>query len=628
MRTLGAWVGACVALALGVAVGRAGLEPCTAATLVIVALALAVAAWCFALFGASRAATGWLVGALWLGLFARGLDHGAMPAPVLREGDRGGTGGLRDLDVVGASTPGARCRAIVRMRGSEVSWSVSLPPERCPLASGDRLRARDPVAALGPSRPGSPDPGPIARASGADRSADLREVWRSLEGDAAEGSVLDRASAFVAQERQRAWVHGHGDDGRALVVATALGQRAALAPARRRELRAAGLGHLIAVSGLHVGLAAWLCMTVLVRVFAALGRGLAPGVAAAMASIAAYVVVTGGAASAIRAGVMAGLVALGMLAGRPHHGLTTLAIACTVMVAIRPAWMLDPGFQMSAAAMAGLVGAPPGASALALTWRVTWAITPVSLVHFGGSSVYGLVANLVAIPIVSAWVLPLGLVAWPLSSWLGEAAWEPAAAGARVVVDLSAGLSRLPQAPAWALAAVAAVVLVVHRPLRRISACPPLPFVVATLAAGLVVAWPDPGMDLAWVAEGSVHRKTVIAIEDREGLVRACVEQPRSDPWNDLRMLKALGVGALGTVGPQGDPAAAALRDAAEIMGWDTDAGSCTWPSRKEVRSALRACARRRVGVPSRAFVGASADGSLHCFIGGEWTTGRGPLLD
>src|SRR5690606_25004860 len=112
------------------------------------------------------------------------------------------------------------------------------------------------------------------------------------------------------------------------------------------------------------------------------------------------------------------------------------------------------------------------------------------------------------------------------------------------------------------------------------------------------------------------------------GLVRACVEQPRGDPWNELRMLEALGVEALGTIGPQGDPAAAALRDAAEVMGWDTDAGACTWPSRKEVRSALRACARRRVGVPSRAFVGASPDGTLDCFVGGEWTTARGPLLD
>jgi ComEC/Rec2-related protein len=606
-----------VALAVGVVLGAAGLRPHVSATMVIVALSLAFVACWAALANGSRGRDGWLVAALWLAVLARGLDHGAEAHVPLREGHRGLAEGLRDLEVVGASMPGSRCQAIVRIAGSDVRWWVSLPAERCPLADGDRLRARTLVPSEGAPRPGAPDPGAIALGQGADRAAEVDEVWVS-----AAGTTLERWSfwAFVARQRQRAWEHGRGDDGRALVVATALGQRAALSPARRHELRVAGLGHLIAVSGLHVGLAAWLAFALLVRVFAALGGGLSLGVIAAVGSIAFYVVVTGGSASATRAGLMAALVAIGMLAGRPHHGLTTLVVACTIMVVVRPAWIADPGFQMSACAMAGLVGAPSGASALALTWRVTWAITPVSLAHFGTTSLWGLGANLVAIPIVSVWVLPLGLLAWPLSAWIGAVAWEPAAVGARVVLDVAAGLARLPSVPAWSLVVVAIAMIAAHRWARRVRGWPPLPFSIATLAAAVFVAWPRPHLELAWVADGSVHRSSVIAFARDGAEVRACVELPYGEPTSQLRTLEALGIGALGAVGPPGDPAARALEIAAAREGWRTGAGDCALPERSQVRAALKACARAGSGARGRAFAGVTEDGELHCFADGRWT--------
>lgn len=607
-----------MALALGVIVGGAGLEPVDTATAVLVLFALALGAWWVAIANGSRGGRGWLVAALWLGVLARGLDHGAEPPASVREGHRGQAFGLRDLEVVDASTPGARCRAIVRITGNELRWWVSLPAERCPLAAGDRLRVRELVAIDGPTRPGAPDPGALARSQGADLAGEVGDVWLATSA-----RRPDEWSSFMAQQRQRAWEHGRGDDGRALVVATALGQRAALTPERRRELRAAGLGHLIAVSGLHVGLAAWLAFVVLVRVFAALGGGLPLGVLAAVGSIAMYVAVTGASASATRAGLMAALVAVGMMAGRPRHGLTTLVVACTIMLVIRPAWIADPGFQMSAAAMAGLVGAPPGASAFALTWRVTWAITPVSLVHFGTTSLWGLVANVIAIPIVSVWVLPLGLVGWPLSAWLGPSAWEPAAVGARVVLDLAAGVSRLPAAPTWSLIVVAAVAVVLHRWARRLPGWPPLPFSLATVGAAVFVAWPRATPELVWVADGSVHRSSVIAIVRDGATVRACVDRPHGDPAGLLRTLEALGVDALGTFGSSpdsaGDPATAALERAASDEGWPVHAGACPWPPRSEVRAALRACARRDLGARRSVFVGAAPSGEVSCFIRGRW---------
>src|SRR5690606_891576 len=109
---------------------------------------------------------------------------------------------------------------------------------------------------------------------------------------------------------QRAWVESRGDGAASLVMAAGLGLRAALDPEQREHLRAAGLGHLIAVSGLHIAIAAvWLQF---------LARRLAPSNPARACVIAwlplwGYVGLTGAAASAVRAAVMLTLVDLGTI---------------------------------------------------------------------------------------------------------------------------------------------------------------------------------------------------------------------------------------------------------------------------------------------------------------------------
>lgn len=619
---------------------------------VLAAVALAVGVGGLGIVHASTTRAGMLVAALWLALFARGLDDTVRDEAWVREGHRGIAMGLRDLEVLGASSPGARCHVLVQPRGAEVRWWLAVAPERCPLGAGDRLRvtAAQLRVLQGPDRPGAPDPRALARAAGAEQAVEAHEAWLApgpirgsierppdvrgdgpdVRGDRPGLRGWDRPFwSWVARERDRAFTDTRTDDGRALVAATVLGLRAALSPERRVELRAAGLGHLIAVSGLHVGIAAWLAFGVLVRGAAAVGGGLTVGVLAAVAGVILYVSITGGAASATRAGVMAAVVALGMLVRRPHHGLTTLLVACTTMAAIRPAWIGDVGFQMSAAAMAGIVGAAPGASVVSMTWRVTWAIAPVGILHFGTVCVWGLIGNLVAIPVVTAWVLPLGLLGWWASSWWGPAAWEPAALGARVVLDVAAALARLPPVPLAVIGAVAA--LAVLAPLLgrrwpgRVPGWPPRPFATATLAAVVIASWPRAAEPLAWLADGSPRRFTVIALGGDPR--RACIDRPHGSAPSQLRTLQALGVRSLGDVLPAGDPAASALERAAAREGFGTRAGGCTFPSRADARAALRACA---VFDPrGRAFAGLGQDGTLRCFVAGRWVRpGDDSLLD
>src|SRR5690606_10451705 len=133
------------------------------------------------------------------------------------------------------------------------------------------------------------------------------------------------------------------------VVASVIGQPAALAPERRADLRRAGLGHVVAVSGMNVAVAAALVQGPLLRIGMVLGVPLAAAALLAWLPVLAYLGVTGGEPPALRAAVMFGLAQFATLSGRPTHGLTTLALTAAAMLAWRPAWALDPGLHLSLA---------------------------------------------------------------------------------------------------------------------------------------------------------------------------------------------------------------------------------------------------------------------------------------
>lgn len=234
-------------------------------------------------------------------------------------------------------------------------------------------------------------------------------------------------------------------DARTASVAAALlvGRRGAMDPQDTEALRASGLGHILAISGLHMALVAG-------SVFAAvrLLLALVPGFAlsrpirkwAALAGILAasvYLALSGGAVATVRAYVMLSIALLAILADRPALSMRTVAIAAVVVMVMDPVSVVEPGFQMSFLAVVALVGAyewwaggrgrrTSGLTRTVVAFVVGLAATsliaglatgPVAAYHFHRVAPLGLVANLAAMPILTFVTMPAGvlsLVAMPL----------------------------------------------------------------------------------------------------------------------------------------------------------------------------------------------------------------------
>ncbi len=210
----------------------------------------------------------------------------------------------------------------------------------------------------------------------------------------------------------------------ALLGGLLLGERTELPRDIDDGFRRAGVYHVLAVSGFNVALLA-------AAVFALCS--LAHGGRRTSASVA-IVVVTGFAAvvgpepSVLRAVIMAVLVLAALLLEREASVANGLALAALLILAVRPGDLLDPGFQLSFAATAGIVAAPlprgimPGALGVSLAAQL--AVLPVMLVHFNQLSTIGVVANLAVVPLAGLGTV-LGLLAVGLA-FLSETAAQVA----------------------------------------------------------------------------------------------------------------------------------------------------------------------------------------------------------
>ncbi|MCU0314440.1 MAG: competence protein ComEC family protein [Solirubrobacteraceae bacterium] len=281
-----------------------------------------------------------------------------------------------------------------------------------------------------------------------------------------------------------------------------LGDDAALSPAARADLRAAGLGHLVAASGANIALLAVLAGALA----AALGLPRHGRIALVLALIAVYVPLAGSGPSIQRAGVMGAATLVAALASRPALRWHALLLAAVATLAWDPLAVEAPGWQLSFAAVAAiaLLAAPlrealvrrrvprPAAEAAALTAAATLGTAPVSAAVFGTVALAGLPANLAAAALVAP-ITWLGLLG-TLAAQVAPAAAAPFTAAAALPLGLLLEIARaeaaLPgaqAAPSPALAAVACAagaLLILHAPLRRRLR----PYVPLALAAGLLVA--------------------------------------------------------------------------------------------------------------------------------------------
>jgi len=287
----------------------------------------------------------------------------------------------------------------------------------------------------------------------------------------------------------------------------------------RALFAAAGMAHVLALSGLHVGVLAG-AVALLVR---PLGRR--RGGLAVLVVVAAYVALVGPGPSVVRAAIMVGVLVVARVAEVPSAPLgASLAAAALACLLVAPAWVGDLGFVLSFASVAGIVllAGPvlrwsreaPGARRhgarrdgartrhVAMRWTVAALATSgaaqaatVSVVAggFGAVPLAAPLVNLVAVPLASA-LVPLGALAGlagvvhPGLALAVNAVVRPLAEALLAVAD---GAARLPSLPwgavgveghALAGLALVGVALALHGVLRWRSAW------LVVLAAG-VVAW-------------------------------------------------------------------------------------------------------------------------------------------
>ena len=253
----------------------------------------------------------------------------------------------------------------------------------------------------------------------------------------------------------------------AFAAAVTTGDRSGMDAGTLEALRASNLAHLLAISGLHMGLLTGFVFAALrLALVAAPGAGLRWPVKkiAALAALAAgtgYLLLSGGNVATERAFVMVTVMFAAVLLGRRAITLRAVAVAAMIVLVLRPETLMSPGFQMSFAATVALV-AVYGAlrdrdwsesrwprplryvGGVALSSFVAGAATaPFAAAHFNQVPHFGLIANMAAVPVMGAVVIPgavLAAVLAPLGlAGVGFAVMAPAISWILSVADTVAG---------------------------------------------------------------------------------------------------------------------------------------------------------------------------------------------
>jgi competence protein ComEC len=332
-------------------------------------------------------------------------------------------------------------RAIARFRGSDVLLRATSPFE-----TGDVLTVHGHLRApKGPAAGGFDERTWLARQG-------VHEVLRAGESTI----VGRRGGAWGLIDRTRSSAREalrvDGGDGEAVADGVVLGGDDGLSDATRDAFRASGLGHLLAVSGQNVVL----LIAAIVVVCGWIGIARAPALAVAIAATILYVLVVGPGASVVRAGITGVVVALAWLANRPVARWHVLAVAAAGCLWLDPWAVLEPGFQLSFAAVIAIFVAAPRVRAwlegtscparlrepLAVSAACTLATAPIAWLQFGRVALVGsLPANVAALPAVPP-LLWIGIVA-TLVHPLSPAAALPLALAASALGSYLVAVARL-----------------------------------------------------------------------------------------------------------------------------------------------------------------------------------------
>ena len=418
--------------------------------------------------------------------------------------------------------------------------------QRGELAPGDGITAR--VVLRPPRRPAVPggyDPAFAAWFSGLGGTGFAIEPLEAADiaGQGAQRRIVRWRWQMAEHIRSRAAPETAG-----IAAALLTGDRSGIPPAQAESLRAAGLGHILAISGLHMSLFAGglffaaRAVGAAIPSFARRHDSRIPAAVIALVGAGLYFILSGGSVSTQRAFVMVACVLVGVLLKRRAISMQSIALAAGIILVLEPQSILSPGFQMSFAAAAALVAAfdlwrrrssaqgprsPIRAFAgfwgtLSFSSLVAGSATAVfAAFHFNRIAVFGFAANLLAMPVFSLVVMPAGALAlvlapfgldgpalavmsWGLvwvvriadwvSSWPGALA--PMASAPGLVLALYAGGFSLLVAARGAYRRVGLVIMLIAYA-GWLSSTPPDAFVSEE---GIVLARFDNGADNGWAS--------------------------------------------------------------------------------------------------------------------------------
>jgi competence protein ComEC len=296
-------------------------------------------------------------------------------------------------------------------------------------------------------------------------------------------------------------------DAAAVLAAIAVGTKHLISPQQWERYARTGTSHLMAISGLHIGLAAGVVYIVAMAVSGlAACRGNRHNVALLLSLIAAacYAYISGFDIPARRAALMITLMTIAVLRRREINGLLILCAACVFIVILDPVATMAPGFKLSFAAVLALVWLAKRRIAqgqgLPLWYRTVLAVRslarlqilllfglmPLTVLIFDRIAFGAPAVNLIAVPLFSVFTVPLTLAALVLTGplqFLGDQALLAAAAS----VELLHGVIRS-----------AASVDAASLPVATISGFTWLVVVMPLLLVLLPPGWP--GRYIAWVA--------------------------------------------------------------------------------------------------------------------------------
>ncbi|MBX3482180.1 MAG: ComEC/Rec2 family competence protein [Phenylobacterium sp.] len=502
----------------------------------------------------------------------------AVKAPVAQAGARPQ---WVDAFVVDIASPGVGGQRLLLAPIRVGDW----PPEATPIRMRATLRPGTPLPAPGetvrllailnpPPSPASPGSYDFARDAYFESVGAVGLALRPPEAVEA-GVTPPWRLALAMRVNATRWaltqriVDALGPGTGGLAAAMTTGHEAFIPREQVDNLRAAGLAHIVSISGLHMAIVGGFAFG-LARLLIACWPWLALRVhgkkAAALVGLAAvggYLVLSGAPPPAERAAITAAVAFAAILADRQAISLHALALAAMGVLLLQPEAVTEPGFQMSFAATAALVALaeiwPRPIREIKVPWAirivqgaVTWtaasiavsfvaglATGPFAIQHFNRVSTWGLFANLAVAPISSFLMMPglaLGAALTPLG--LGQAPLE--------VAGWSIGLMN--RIAAWAAAAPMSQVVVPSAPdwvlpvsfLGLLFAClwrGPLRWIGVPVAAAVLVVPRPPAPDVWIAADGA-------AVAVREGqasvLLRPDVKLFGAELWSRRRGLTPL----------------------------------------------------------------------------------------